>query len=429
MAGAVPVGEDRPTAGAGPAAPHRRRPGGAVTAWPETLPRPTALRDEELAEYDATRRLTAERLAAVAAAGPEGRLDRALIAALAGAGLVQRLFPASHGGSQPGEVSAVTCACCGRRWRSSRPRRRPPWPMQGLGAYPILQSGRRRAGAPLDPGDRHRPGGPRLRPDRARRRLGRRRRSTWRPSPTATAGGSPARRHGSPTPPTPTSTPCSPAPPKGRAPPVSPHSPSPATPRGCRAAPLELVAPHPIGSITFDGVFVPADHLLGEPDRGFAVAMRTLDRFRPSVGAFARRDGAGGARSGDRPRRAAAGVRRSVCATCRRWGTSSPTWRPRCTAPGCWSTTRPAPSTPGPSRSTIRASMAKLAATEMAQRVVDDAVQIHGARALERGHLLERLYRDGARPADLRGRLRGPARRSSPAASTRRPDHPPPTKL
>jgi alkylation response protein AidB-like acyl-CoA dehydrogenase len=35
-----------------------------------------------------------------------------------------------------------------------------------------------------------------------------------------------------------------------------------------------------------------------------------------------------------------------------------------------------------------------LFATEMAQRVIDDAIQIHGASGLERGHLLEHLYRD-----------------------------------
>jgi alkylation response protein AidB-like acyl-CoA dehydrogenase len=48
-----------------------------------------------------------------------------------------------------------------------------------------------------------------------------------------------------------------------------------------------MVSPHPIGTLAFDGVPVYRDELLGEPDRGFAVAMRTLNLFRPSVGAFA----------------------------------------------------------------------------------------------------------------------------------------------
>src|SRR3954454_6506264 len=50
---------------------------------------------------------------------------------------------------------------------------------------------------------------------------------------------------------------------------------------------LELLAPHAIGRLSFDGVTVSEDDVLGEVDRGFAVAMRTLDLFRPSVGAFA----------------------------------------------------------------------------------------------------------------------------------------------
>jgi acyl-CoA dehydrogenase len=51
----------------------------------------------------------------------------------------------------------------------------------------------------------------------------------------------------------------------------------------------------------------------------------------------------------------------------------------------------------------LRASMAKLFATEVAQRVVDDAIQIHGARALQRGHVLEHLYRDVRAPRIYEG--------------------------
>jgi acyl-CoA dehydrogenase len=50
---------------------------------------------------------------------------------------------------------------------------------------------------------------------------------------------------------------------------------------------LELLAPHPIGRLDFDGVPVAAEQVLGDVDNGFAVAMDTLDLFRPSVGAFA----------------------------------------------------------------------------------------------------------------------------------------------
>ena len=50
---------------------------------------------------------------------------------------------------------------------------------------------------------------------------------------------------------------------------------------------IPFVADHPIGRLCFDGVAVPAAGVIGEVDRGFGVAMRTLDLFRPSVGACA----------------------------------------------------------------------------------------------------------------------------------------------
>src|SRR6185295_20342134 len=56
---------------------------------------------------------------------------------------------------------------------------------------------------------------------------------------------------------------------------------------GVSGEPLSLLSPHPIGRLIFDGAPVPADHVLGEVDQGFKVAMMTLDLFRPSVGAFA----------------------------------------------------------------------------------------------------------------------------------------------
>jgi alkylation response protein AidB-like acyl-CoA dehydrogenase len=54
-------------------------------------------------------------------------------------------------------------------------------------------------------------------------------------------------------------------------------------------------------------------------------------------------------------------------------------------------------------RVTMASAMAKMFATETAQWVVDSAVQIHGARALERGHLLEHLYRDVRAPRIYEG--------------------------
>jgi acyl-CoA dehydrogenase len=52
---------------------------------------------------------------------------------------------------------------------------------------------------------------------------------------------------------------------------------------------------------------------------------------------------------------------------------------------------------------TRSAAMAKLFATEAAQTIVDQCVQLHGARALQRGHLLEHLYRDVRAPRIYEG--------------------------
>src|SRR5262249_2056566 len=68
----------------------------------------------------------------------------------------------------------------------------------------------------------------------------------------------------------------------------------PAAPAGPAGGDLELVGPHPVGARSLaaargrgGGLRVRGGELVGERDRGFAVAMRTLDLFRPSVGAFA----------------------------------------------------------------------------------------------------------------------------------------------
>jgi acyl-CoA dehydrogenase len=50
---------------------------------------------------------------------------------------------------------------------------------------------------------------------------------------------------------------------------------------------LDLMAPHPMARLRFDGCRVPARHLLGKPGEGFKVAMATLDIFRSTVGAAA----------------------------------------------------------------------------------------------------------------------------------------------
>jgi acyl-CoA dehydrogenase len=167
---------------------------------------------------------------------------------------------------------------------------------------------------------------------------------------------------------------------------------------------LELLAPHAIGTLTFDGVRVPGDDVLGEVDHGFAVAMRTLDLFRPSVGAFA----IGMAQAaldaaldwaltrevfGDLLVRQQS-VEHTLAEMATRIEAARLLVRSAATA---YDEGAPA------AEVTRSAAMAKLFATENAQWVVDQAVQLHGARGLQQGHLLERLYREVRAPRIYEG--------------------------
>jgi len=173
---------------------------------------------------------------------------------------------------------------------------------------------------------------------------------------------------------------------------------------GLGGEPLDLLAPHAIGTLTFDGVRVSADDVLGEVDQGFAVAMRTLDLFRPSVGAFA----VGMAQAaldasldwaltrevyGDLLIR-----QQSVEHTLAEMATRTEAARLLVrSAATTYDAGAPA------AQVTQIAAMAKLFATENAQWVVDQAVQMHGARGLQQGHLLERLYREVRAPRIYEG--------------------------
>ena len=167
---------------------------------------------------------------------------------------------------------------------------------------------------------------------------------------------------------------------------------------------LDMLAPHAIGRLVFDGVRVTADDVLGEVDHGFAVAMRTLDLFRPSVGAFA----VGMAQAaldaaldwaltrqvyGDLLIR-----QQSVEHTLAEMATRTEAARLLVRA-AATTYDSGAPAT----EVTQSAAMAKLFATENAQWVVDQAVQLHGARGLQQGHLLERLYREVRAPRIYEG--------------------------
>jgi alkylation response protein AidB-like acyl-CoA dehydrogenase len=173
---------------------------------------------------------------------------------------------------------------------------------------------------------------------------------------------------------------------------------------GLSGAPLELLSPHPIGRLEFDGVYVGPDVVLGEVDGGFAVAMRTLDLFRPSVGAFAvgmaqaaldatvryvneRR--VFGARLADQQ---AVAHRLADMATSLEAARLLVYSAAAAYDAGDETALQPR-----------RSAMAKLFATEAAQDIIDGCVQLHGAVALEHGHLLEHLYRDVRAPRIYEG--------------------------
>jgi acyl-CoA dehydrogenase len=165
---------------------------------------------------------------------------------------------------------------------------------------------------------------------------------------------------------------------------------------------LDLLAPHPIGRLDFDGVRVEADQILGEIDEGFGVAMDTLDLFRPSVGAFA-------------VGMAQAALDSAVEHTQEREAFGQPLARFQAVShqladvateiQAARLLVREAATQYDAGVRPVRkaSAMAKLYATETAQRAVDVAIQVHGARALQKGHLLEHLYREVRAPRIYEG--------------------------
>ncbi len=167
---------------------------------------------------------------------------------------------------------------------------------------------------------------------------------------------------------------------------------------------LEMISPHPIGRLVFDGVRVGPQDVLGEVDRGFTVAMRTLDLFRPSVGAFAlgmAQAALDEAVAHTVRREAFGGVLADQQAVSHRLADMAV--RLEAARLLVYSAASAYDAGADPAEITRRSAMAKLDATEAAQFVVDSAVQLVGARALQRGHLLEHLYRDVRAPRIYEG--------------------------
>jgi acyl-CoA dehydrogenase len=156
---------------------------------------------------------------------------------------------------------------------------------------------------------------------------------------------------------------------------------------------IEVMAPHPLARLAFKGCKVDADAMVGAPGDGFKIAMATLDVFRTTVGA------------------AALGfARRALEETVKRAASRELFGAPLSELQmvqghiadmaleidaaalliyrAAWTKDNGAP------RVTREAAMAKLYATEAAQRVIDAAVQIHGGDGVRSGHPVEALYRE-----------------------------------
>jgi acyl-CoA dehydrogenase len=167
---------------------------------------------------------------------------------------------------------------------------------------------------------------------------------------------------------------------------------------------LDMISPHPIGRLTFDGVRVGPGDVLGHVNGGFAVAMRTLDLFRPSVGAFAvgmAQAALDAAVAHTTRRRAFGGVLSDRQAVSHKLADMAT--RVEASRLLVYAAASAYDADADPTEITRRSAMAKLDATETAQSVVDGAVQLVGARALQRGHLLEHLYREVRAPRIYEG--------------------------
>ena len=153
---------------------------------------------------------------------------------------------------------------------------------------------------------------------------------------------------------------------------------------------IEVIAPHPLARLRFEGVRA---ELIGQPGQGFRIAMATLNLFRVTVGAaalgFARRAldeaiaFASARRLGDGALSDHAVTQARLADMATAIDTSA-----LLIARAAWQQD----SQSGDNRRA--AAMAKLHATEEAQKVIDAAVQMHGGMGVTRGAKVEELYRE-----------------------------------
>lgn len=156
---------------------------------------------------------------------------------------------------------------------------------------------------------------------------------------------------------------------------------------------ISVISPHPLASLHFENCRVPRSCMLGPPDQGFKLAMRSLDIFRASVAAaaigFARRAMQEGLQHATR--------RRMFGQTLADFQLTQAAFGDMATAidQSALLTYRAAWVRDVQKRaSTAETVMAKMAATESAQQVIDRALQMFGGKGVTVGNPLERLYRD-----------------------------------
>ena len=156
---------------------------------------------------------------------------------------------------------------------------------------------------------------------------------------------------------------------------------------------INVIAPHPLGMLEFRDCRIPRTQLVGQEGKGFGIAMATLDVFRSTVGAaalgFARR-ALDEASAYSKTRKMFGGRLADLQMTQSALGEMAldidasalliyrAAWK----------------KDSGAQRITREAAMAKLYATESAQKIIDTAVQLHGGLGVTSGHIVESLYRE-----------------------------------
>ena len=379
-----------------------------------------ALTSEQQDLAERVRDLASGQLRALAEAGTPGHVNRELIKAMGDLGLLARLFPGVAAGGLSREAAAMDLCLLREALATQNTEAETALALQGLGSYPVLQSGReevvRRWLPAVAAGDavaafaltepeagsdaaaltlRAEPDGPGWRLTGEKIWISNAPEADFYTVFARTTQGAGARG-------------------------VSAFV-VPADRPGLGGEHLDMISPHPIGRLVFDGVPVQRAELLGEQDRGFRVAMRTLDLFRPSVGAFA----VGMAQAATDAAVAHAGTRTAFGGPLKDQQAVSHLLAEMATrteaarllvysAAAAYDADGSAGAAGGGAAGSAaggaagkglaaKSAMAKLFATETAQFVVDAAVQIHGARALRRGHLLEHLYREVRAPRIYEG--------------------------